>query len=403
MHSASGPAELEPTADSRWLPTLRGLRSEALDCLQTSVAIIADQAYGLGAHLALGCRLRFPVGRPDETVRAQRSLEERLDEASELLGMRVRGPQGPMGAPEVRRHLVNAGTAYIVADAFALPWLPYAGRRHMAHSFLLELSASGYTAVDAYHNDTEWGPARPGVWRLSADGLDAALAGGALVISLAAAGSQPRIDRLAALAANGAAARAAAADIERYAAVVRSGLDRPEGIERLVLDIWLLSRERLLHACWLDDGAASSDVKALTQAWPELAARAYLTMRRAQRGMPVNGVIVDDLAQRLHADAQLAARLAAIPAVAGPDQVAAAVRQVLQATLQLDDAAVEDAATLRALPGFDSFKLVEIIDRLERSLCVRLPSDLAAGDLLDVSGLCRLFGRATPDRAGGQP
>jgi acyl carrier protein len=80
--------------------------------------------------------------------------------------------------------------------------------------------------------------------------------------------------------------------------------------------------------------------------------------------------------------------------------VVGAVLDALRDTLPLDDGAIREAATLRALPGFNSFRLVDVIDRVERRLGVQLPAEVAADDLQDVEGLCRLFARAIAESGG---
>jgi acyl carrier protein len=398
LPSAPGTRDLEPATRHRWEPALRGLRADALDCLQTTLALIADDAHGAGTHLALGGRWRFPVRRRDGSVRVQPSLQDRLDEAVELLGLRIAAPQGPMDGPTLRRHLDSTGVLYVVADAHDLPWVPYVGHRHMPHSFLLEAGPAGCTVVDAYHNDTQWGPARPGAWTLRADGIDRAVRDGALAVTVEPGAPEPPADRAAVLSANAARAQAAAGDIERYAAGFRDELDRPQTAERLVLDVWLLARERLLHRSWLGDHPAAADVDGRVEAWTRLATQSYLALRRVERGSRLSGTVVDDLAAALHADAELVARLEA-PADGG-DVVERAVLDALRATLPLDDRAIREAGTLRALDGFNSFKLVDVIDRVERRLGVELPAEVAADDLQDVAGLCRLFTRAMAVRAG---
>lgn len=54
-------------------------------------------------------------------VSIQRSLQERLDEASDQLGLRISAVEGPMNGAELRRHHASAGTLYVVADATTCP------------------------------------------------------------------------------------------------------------------------------------------------------------------------------------------------------------------------------------------------------------------------------------------
>jgi acyl carrier protein len=378
---------------SLWDGVLAGLHADALDCLQTTVALVADRAHGRGTHLALGSRWRFPVRSAAGGFAVQVPLQDRLAEASRLLGMCVGTPRGPLDGAAVRAHVAEAGAAYVVADAYALPWLPYAGHQHMPHSFLLERAHDGHAVVDGYRNDTEWGPARPGVWQLSAAEVDQALTMGALVVDVASGASPPRLDATAVLADNAARARDAEPDIAGYTATALARLDQPNGIDGLVLDIWLLARERLLHAAWLAriDRAAAAEVFARVEEWQRLAAQSYVTMRRTRRGGPPNTALVDDVGRSLRADAALAVQLAPRPAACGVDLVETTVTDVLRETLDLDVGTIRRAETLRDLPGFNSFRLVDVIERVERRLDVRLPGDFAAGDLRDVPGLCRMF------------
>src|SRR3954454_15502039 len=64
-----------------WHRALDGLRADALDCLQANLAALADLHPGPGPHLALGSVLAFaPAARP---------LRQRIDQAGDLVGLRV--------------------------------------------------------------------------------------------------------------------------------------------------------------------------------------------------------------------------------------------------------------------------------------------------------------------------
>ncbi|TBL39256.1 acyl carrier protein, partial [Verrucosispora sp. SN26_14.1] len=84
----------------------------------------------------------------------------------------------------------------------------------------------------------------------------------------------------------------------------------------------------------------------------------------------------------------------------GDGPVQAAVLGALRDTLHLDEARLRPTDVLRDLPGFDSFRLVDVIDRVERRLGVEVPATaLSAADLRDVGSLCAMFADAGP--AGG--
>jgi acyl carrier protein len=388
---------IERAGQARWAGVLSGIRADALDCLQSTVAVLADDAYGIGAHLALGCEWRFPARGPDGVVGVQPSLAERLAQAGQLLGLHASQPEGPVDAARLRV-LARTAPLYVVAEAYDLRWLPYAQAtvryRDMPHSFLLTAEGGGgYTVVDAYYADTEWGRARPAAWTLTTADLDQAISGQAQAVTITAAAARPPVDQAAAMTANAAAARAAGPAIDDYAATARASLPRPDTIERLILDVWHLCRERLLHAAWLGDHPAAADVSEAASHWQQLAAQSYLASRRARRGTPPGPALIDDIIRRLHADAALISSLAPAPPAVTRDVIASTVVNTLHVTLGLDTGAISPASALRSLPGFDSFRLVEVIDRAEADLGLRFPGDATAGDLADVAGLCRLFAR----------
>jgi hypothetical protein len=139
---------------------------------------------------------------------------------------------------------------YVVGDAYSMPWVPYAGQQHMEHSFLLVATRQDTMVIDAYHNNTEWGDCRPGVWRVPSAALDGTARAGAVVV-IFTADPLPRPDPAAVLAANAAALDAARPEMERYLAALRACQDGALALNQLVLDVWLLGRARALHAAWL--------------------------------------------------------------------------------------------------------------------------------------------------------
>jgi len=363
---------------------LEGLHAEALDCLQTSIALVADEAQGSGTHAVLGCRLGWD---------ARRDLDHRLAEAAELLGVRATERRDVADGPELRALLEGGERLYVVADAYDMPWVPYAGHRHMAHSLLVERADGQYVVLDAYHNDTEWGPARPGVWKLSSDELDGVLAQGGVALRLEAPETAPRVDEAAVLAEN--AERARAAELEDYLAAIRKQIDEPEGVDRLVLDVWLVTRERLLHATWLDGlaGRRSTAERAeqLAQDWLELATRSYVAMRRSRRGPSRMEAIIDDLEAQLAADREYAEQAAAERSAERTGDPRQVVLESVADVLPQSGDALDDETPLRDLPGFDSFRLVEILERVEERLGVELPERIDAADLQTVGAVTRLF------------
>jgi acyl carrier protein len=88
----------------------------------------------------------------------------------------------------------------------------------------------------------------------------------------------------------------------------------------------------------------------------------------------------------LHADAEVAAWLA-------DDGIRAALVDVVGEVLRIDGSSV-NGAELRDLPNYNSLRLVEIVERAEDRLGVRLDdTDLTPQALRDVDSLCAAFER----------
>lgn len=316
------------------------LRADLMDCLQVNLAILADRHHGPGTHLALGAELT-----------GESTLDSRLDQAARLLGLQT-----------VKRHddadlrdRASEEPQYAVADAFDLSWVPYAGHQHMDHSFLFRDGGDVCEVIDGYHNGTPWGDARPGVWRVPWHELPRAT-----VVELAF-GELPGRQAIAPL----------VLDIEATEEAMCAD------VEQLVLDVWLLARSRGLHAAWLD----SASFAAHAQEWNALAAHSYVAMRRVLRGGRLVPSVPQELRRLLRQDVDLtwvrtvvAAELAAVLAVP--------VHSGQQ--------------PLRELPGFSSFRLVDVIERVEARLGREVePEALTPESLRDLDSLCGLFVRST--------
>ncbi|BCJ67438.1 acyl carrier protein [Polymorphospora rubra] len=411
-----------PTRSREWTPVLDGLRADLLDCLQVNLAAVADRAAGPGAHLALGAPLRFvttagPLGLPVLTA----SVERRLDEAAGLLGLRVDRRWTGVSGADLRELARDHGPLYVVGDAFTMPWLPYAGHEHMEHSFLLADAGPQCVVADGYHNSTRWGDARPGVWRLPAADLDAAVpAATAMTLTVAAA---PEVDRAAVLRENAADLAAAQTAVDDYLDRIRARAGEPAVAAQIVLDVWLLGRSRALHAAWLaatathpPDAAATDppgdrtgELAAHADSWLALAGQSYVAMRRAARGGAFPAAVLDRYAELLHTDVVLAGRLVAGaaapppsadgvvgPAAVDPARIRAVLAAEFGAVLGLEPEAVA-GRPLRELPRYNSFRLVDVIERAEERLGVQLdPDDLTVTALRDLDSLCGVFGRARP-------
>jgi Phosphopantetheine attachment site len=374
---------------STWRAALSTLPAEAMDCVEVNLGLLAERAHGAGTAVRLGAVMRF-------TASGLRADVTQVTDSAARLGLSA----GPMPDPRP-----VDGTRFVLADAYELPWTPYAGRRHLSHGFLLHPERDGYRVTDAYHNDTPWGSARPGTWRLDAAAIGEVLDRGRAVDFVVHAVQPPRDDTDAILTANAAALSADRARMNAYADGLRADPD-PDPMERLTLDVWLWHRRWRLHAAWYAAcGRADRRLAGHVEAWAELARLSYLAHRRAVAGRAVPPDLPDRVGALLHDGIGLSAWLARRPAaLTGPDaRVRGAVLEETCAVLGLEPGEVA-GTPLRELPGFDSFRLVSIVDRIERRLRVQLDgADLVPGNLHDIDALTAVFGSALAASDAGAP
>lgn len=376
-------------------PLLDDLPAEQFDCLQSNLAVLVDRYRGPGAHVVLGSAPRFDTVRDDNGVpRLAAKLADRLAQAHDLAGLRVVRRFDDVAGSRLVELAAEHGPLYVVADVHDLAWTPYAGRRHEEHSFLLCTDGAGTCVVDAYHDETPWGPARPGTWQLERSDVDGLPSGTALVLALDDHPPAPVRHKD-----NAEAPRSSA---DEFADLGRTA---PEGF---VQDVWLLGRSRALYATWLATlpdtpavvhGAAVAHAEALTA----LGGRLFLAGRRGGGGP--SDELVDAVRALLHADAELVAAVAAGTAPANvtaestvdDESTRAVVFAAIAAVLNVDEAAVRAAGSLRELPGFNSFRLVDIIERAEGALGVELADeDLTPDTLTQAGALCAAFARRRP-------
>ncbi|GAA1946309.1 hypothetical protein GCM10009837_85480 [Streptomyces durmitorensis] len=400
--------------------------AELFDCLQVNLAEYADHLHGTDTHLLLGATLRFqPVPVPGrgpgigELPTVERTAREQLTEAARRLGLVVGEPYPVAGAADI----TPASGCYVVADAFHLPWVPYYRQRHMEHSFLVEKGGTGTDGVlvrDSYHNETPWGVARPGQWKLSRQEFAAAVPGPALVADLGAAPGgcvelAPEVDF------------AAPDAVDAYADAYRQHPDRAGALERLTLETWLLARSRKLHAAFLRHTGKLPADEALQEhlaAWDKLTEQVYLAHRRVERGRPEPQGLADRVAALLRADLRAfgyggasgrgasgcggapVPDLAAVPSSTSelpsvPVELRRSVAAAAAQVLGVDPAALLAGAVFDSLPSFSSFRVVEIVELLERELGIEFAADdLAPENLHHVDAVCRVIQRSND---GGAP
>ncbi|RPK65820.1 Acyl carrier protein [Streptomyces sp. ADI96-02] len=367
----TAPPTVPPTAAASGPDTAAVLSAERagrLDCVQSNLAQLADDLHGPDAHLALGAALRFrPRPGPHGLPTVEPALEDQLATAASA-GLaetaRWTAVQPDALAGLAREH----GRLYVVADSFAMPWLPYHGQRHMEHSYLVAPHGERALVVDAYSSHTPWGVAAPVRWVTDWSTLPVS----SLVLRfdpVPAPEAEPYGDH---------------AGIEEYVAAYAAHPDRVAALDQLTTETWLLARSRALHAAFLATRPGPLDERTAAHVLRlgRLAEQAFLAFRRVQRGRPEPGGLLPDVAAALHADREL---------FGTPDPVRAAVAEVVADVVGVPADEVRAAPALTALPGFHSFEVVEVVEALEERFGVEFdPDDLLPENLHRLDGLCAL-------------
>ncbi|MEV5149899.1 acyl carrier protein [Streptomyces sp. NPDC052727] len=390
---------------------IRGIDTTALDCVQVNAAVLADAHHGPGTHLELGGRLDFAprAGAHPSLPTIEEPAADRIERMGGLLGLVLRtGRPVPDGRALLDLLPEDGSPLYVVGDAFRMPWLPYHGHQHMDHSVLLRAVDGGsrVEAVDAYDNETPYGRAEPVVCSYDRAQAAALFDGSSALpvpVRIAPPARPPVSDTLARNAEDG--RRLLAGDApERYAAAFRDHPDQEEACAALLLETWLLSRSRRLHAAWaahrLPGSSLASAAADRAAAWDTLAGQCYLAARRVQRGRPVPPQIHPALAELLRADAESAVRAATEhPGETMSHPPAQVRRTVVHTVADVLGAAPEAVAAtddLSRIDGFASFQMVETVERLEDAYGVEFaPEDLDAAVLRSVEGLVGLVLRTT--------
>ncbi|WP_424186723.1 acyl carrier protein [Actinokineospora sp. G85] len=348
-------------------------RAERLDCVQANLAVLADHHHGRDTHLNLGAalRLRWRVGA-DGLPTVEPTLDDQLADARELLGLAVREDTTLTGA-ELAAAAESGSPVYAVADAFELPWVPYCGHKHMEHSFLL---VSGGTVVDAYANKTQWGPAIPGTWDFPHGAL---------------AGTTTRALRFDPVPLTAPTALVEIADADGYLAGYAAHEDRVAAFERLTLETWLLARSRALHAAFRarQDTEPRPEQAAHLDGWAALVEQTYLAYRRVARGRAEPPGVLSRLGDLLAADQAV---FGAAPGAGRDERLRRSVAGLVASVLRVPAARLLDGAEFTTLPRFSSFRLVEIVERLESELGAEIdPVDLVPENLHRVDDLCQII------------
>ncbi|WP_328316318.1 hypothetical protein [Streptomyces sp. NBC_00388] len=364
-----------------------GVHTGLLDCVQVNLAVLADHHHGAGTHLRAGAVLDFRTWkRPDGLPTVEPPPDEQLSSLPGPLGLRTVRRERLSGAGLRATVARRGGTHYVIADSFRLPWLPYFGHAHMEHSFLLAAGPDGWRITDAYRSETSWGPAVPGRWVLS----DADLSGieSADVVEFGAGDLPPLATLPPALTADEDAVR-------EYLSAYETWPDRARAVEQLTVETWLLARGRRLHARYraLFSGRSAPGEAEETRlrAWDKVVEQTYLAHRRVSRGRAEPPQVVERLREVLAADRELHAQEPPAGPAAPDPALRRRVAAVAGAVLGVAAAELLGGAAFDSFASFGSFRLIEIIERLEDELGTEFAAaDLVPENLLRIDDLCRI-------------
>ncbi|MFF5019731.1 acyl carrier protein [Streptomyces sp. NPDC001165] len=375
-------------------PTPHGVHAAELDCVQANLAVMADHFHGIGTHLRLGAETSFRPRTADgegglPTI--EPTLQEQLDRAVRLLGLTVREHRHAVTGAELMALAERSkGPLYVVADAYHLPWVPYHGRQHMAHSLLLSRADGAVLITDAYRNATAWGEAVPGQWRLSPEEFAGAVPDGAEMV-LFGGGALPTPP-------DPAAEPADPAVLRRYTDGYAEHADRAQALGRLCLETWLLARSRRLAvryrtALGLPMPAGTED---WLKSWEALCGQVYVAFRRIGRGHAEPPGTLERLTELLSQEAEF------LPG--GPPRTVTAdgdsalreeIAGIAADLLKTDPRALLAGLAFHQAPDFSSFRVVEIVERLEAALGVEFDAaDMVPEVLCHLEGLVAAAHRA---------
>jgi hypothetical protein len=277
-----------------------------LDCLQANVAMVFHMAGVADLTSVLGAQWWFRDAEPGPEF----MFESEAARIQRMTGLRaVESVPGRAGTRAACTDALHAGLLPIViSDAYVLPWVPYAGRRHMDHSFVVTgIDGTGISFTDLYENRTEWGAAAP------TDGvLDAATVGMIdrcartrlwTFVPADTPGNQDCSVPALVTANRSALTRWRPGD---YASMARRHVRTLWGIETLAEIAWTVDRRRRLYARWLTSASrqcpelfpprfAERFGQQIEPAWSVVNRFVYLAVRRMRAGRSAGPAVVQSI------------------------------------------------------------------------------------------------------------
>lgn len=281
--------------------------SAYLDCLNDNLAVLLDHLGVADLRTPFACQWFFdfePQRQPHSLLLERVAVEDLIREQAGCTITRHRlDNQSAVAICE--DYLQQGQPVLLFGDAYLMPWLPYFGREHMEHSFIIDgISADRQLLhiVDAYENRTEWGRAAPtatclptqALQRLT-EGLEWPNAGMLLVLRKTLPTCPP--DTIELLQCNAAqiSAQQVQQPVARFSQYYRAAAQDPAVAKEFALACWLVARARAYHQLWLADRAREQPElldqrfvelfsEAVVEPWQRVSEFAYILLRRVSRG-----------------------------------------------------------------------------------------------------------------------
>ncbi|SFW81396.1 hypothetical protein SAMN04489730_5170 [Amycolatopsis australiensis] len=294
--------------------------SAYMDCVSDVVALLLAHAGVADVRTPFVYQWAFRVvGGTGGVLEPDLPPRARDRSVARFAGLRPKwSPIGPVAeCVESWRHEIGCGNAVAVtADAYFLPWLPYFGKEHMEHGFVVEGVEGGREAllhvVDPYENRTRWGQASPTTTKITLGDLGHALDRGAWGV-LEPCGPAEPLDPEREVRANCEAVLASHADGTMAAFAGQYRDPDAAALHRLALQSWLITRDRQLHALWLRElpgtpapGFSRAFDETVLPRWQKLQEIAYVAIRRVEAGRAAPPAVHAALEAALTAEAELA-------------------------------------------------------------------------------------------------
>jgi acyl carrier protein len=304
--------------------------SALLPCVEANVELLLRNAGVRDVLTVLGGPCALEAEPPARLELRPLQLERWISRQTGLELRRTTGLDSAAAVECLREALDGGGVpALVFADAFSVPWNPYAGHEHHEHAFVVDAwdeAGERLHVVDAYTNATRWGRATPSERWTPARELFASLApppGRGIEVAQLAGATRAAVDGPGAIVRGNVMAyegsRARGAGVERLAEHLDEGADG-ERLRWLSLATWLAARSRALHALWWRrcerELLASSAIalfadEVVVPAWEAAQTAMYLASRRVEagRGCPPHAHL--SLADAAAADREWFARMRA--------------------------------------------------------------------------------------------